>query len=92
MSNRWISITIVALDDALNLACYPTTVEISRLGIDLLAIDEAIPRTSIERKMVLERLKSTCRRLVGPDAVQHLVFPVWARDGIIRRSTFPLAP
>jgi len=48
-----------------------TAVEIARLRLDLLAVDIAVPRSGIERDIVLDLFEPCCRSLVRPRSVLH---------------------
>lgn len=89
-SDDGIQIAGLSLDDAFNLARHPSAVEIARLRFYALAIDEAVPRASVETQVPADGLKPGCRAVVRPDAVGDGA--VRQGDAVIRCCAFPLAP
>lgn len=89
-SDDGIQIARPALDDAFNLARHPSAVEVARLGLYALAIDEAVPRASVETQVTADGLKPGCRAVVRPYTVGDGA--IRQDDAVVRCCAFPLAP
>ncbi len=82
----------IPLNGALKLTRRPTTIEISWLRLHQLAINIAIPRTSVERNIALDVLVSRSWTFIAPYPVRDF-FVGWGRsfDAVICCPAFPLA-
>lgn len=74
-----------------NITSHPTPVEISRLRCYLFAINEASPRTSIERQVALDTTKPWRRRLVGPNPIHDDLASIRISDRPVSGKSLPLA-
>lgn len=77
----------------LQLTGRPSTVEVSRLRLNLFIVDEALPRHSgcVERKVALDVVECLGRRFIAPDlAVDFSVGVCCQFDAPVCGSTFPL--
>lgn len=92
VSNYRIPVPIFAFDNAVDVTCDPTAVEVSRLRLNFLTIHKTVPRTSIERQVIFDSLKAIGRPFVGPDPVRdRLSRTCRVRNAPIGGSTLPLA-
>jgi len=89
-SDDRIPIPISALDNAVDVACDPAAVEGAGLGHYLLAIDIAVPRTCVERQVVLYSREMLRRPLIRPDAVGDGLTGDRMLDGMVRGGPLPL--
>lgn len=77
-----------------NVPRHPPTVEISRLGLNLLPVDVTVPRPRVERQVIPDGLEACGGILIRPDTIrERLVGGIIGRigDGPVGRRTFPLA-
>ena len=70
----------------------PSSIEISRLGLDFLPVDKTLPGPSVKTQKSIDALEPFSRRVVAPDAVLDDVLRIaWVGHGVVRGVTFPLA-
>lgn len=87
-----IPVAVPALDNARDIRSDPSAVEVTRLRLDLLSIDEAVPRPSVEGEISLDRCEPAGWIIVRPDAVRCSRTGRGRRDLVVCRRPFPLAP
>lgn len=79
----------ITLDYSLELTGRPTTIEVSRLGLDFFAINEALPWSSIERYIALDILEARGRTFVAPYSIGHFLIVRRRLDCVICGPALP---
>lgn len=91
-NNNRVPVPISPLDDAADVARDPPAVEVARLRLDLLAVDEAVPGPGVEGEVVPDGGEGRRGPLVGPDAVRDPRRPgCRVGGGPVGRCALPLA-